>query len=360
MYLFTRRARALLFAAGGAVFMLGCGDMGAGAKPEPGPATYAVTVSSVGAGAFGNGNYAEGAIVAVRAGKAPAGSLFKKWAAARGGVIFADSGSAWTAFEMPANAVTVTAVFEPRGATPPGGGFDPDSIELAFIEGGAFTMGCGGRDTLVCHEREKPAHSVTVAGFSIGTREVTQGLWRAVMGSLPESVSSTYGMGDAYPVYNVSWNSAQVFIDSLNRKTGKSYRLPTEAEWEYAARGGAPDSQEYKYSGGNAIEDVAWYGGNNEIGGDPGYGAKPAGAKAPNNLGIYDMSGNVWEWVSDRYGGYGPDDLIDPAGPPSGPYRVYRGGGWFYGAKYCRISYRGYGYPGISYFGVGFRLALSP
>jgi formylglycine-generating enzyme required for sulfatase activity len=363
MNLFVRHWRGFWLAATavGAVFILGCGDTGAVAEHEPEAAMYAVTVSSAGVGAFGSGNYAEGATVAIRAGRAPDGRTFKNWAAAGGGVTFADPGNAWTAFAMPTKAVTVTAVFEPQSATPPGGGFDLNDIEMLPIDGGTFTMGCDaeGYDTLDCYDREKPAHSVTVGDFSIGAYEVTQGLWLAVMGSLPASASSAYGMGDDYPVYNVSWNSVQVFIDSLNRNSGKNYRLPTEAEWEYAARGGAL-SEGYRYSGSKVIGNVAWYSGNNDSARGADYGAKPVGGKEPNELGLYDMSGNVWEWVSDRLDGYGFGDRADPSGPPSGPYRVYRGGGWFYGEKYCRVSYRGYGYPGISYFGVGFRLALAP
>ncbi len=180
------------------------------------------------------------------------------------------------------------------------------------------------------------------------------------MGSLPSSLtsSSSYGYGDNYPVYYVSWNAiVNDFIPALNRLTKKTFRLPTEAEWEYAARGGN-NSGGYKYSGSNTLGDVAWYSGNN---GSVNYGAKPVGTKNPNELGIYDMSGNVWEWVSDWYDwydGYSSTAQTDPIGPATGSDRVRRGGSWINDAGHCRVSFRYYDTPGYSFNTIGFRLVL--
>ena len=194
---------------------------------------------------------------------------------------------------------------------------------------------------------EKPAHSVTLSSFYIGKYEVTQSLWKAVMGSNPSDWK-----GDNLPVENVSWNDSQTFLRKLNAMTGKNFRLPTEAEWEYAARGGNL-SRGYQYSGSKKIDDVAWY--NNNSGGE----THPVGTKAPNELGIYDMSGNVCEWCQDWIGSYSSSAQTNPKGPSSGSDRVLRGGSWYYGARYCRMAFR-YGItPGYGYNNLGLRLALS-
>jgi formylglycine-generating enzyme required for sulfatase activity len=222
---------------------------------------------------------------------------------------------------------------------------------MVFVKGGTFTMGCTSEQS-DCDSDEKPTRRVTVRDFYIGKYEVTQKEWRDVMGSNPSSFKNC---GDDCPVESVSWNDVQEFIRKLNQKTGKKYRLPTEAEWEYAARGGS-QSKGYKYSGSNNIDNVAWYTGNG------GSKTNPVGRKQPNELGIYDMSGNVWEWVSDWYGSnyYGSGVNNNPTGPSSGSYRVDRGGSWFNFALICRVANRDYGHPDGRDSGLGFRLALSP
>jgi len=222
-------------------------------------------------------------------------------------------------------------------------------IEMVFVKGGTFTMGCTAEQGSDCDYDEKPAHSVTVGNFQIGKYEVTQALWEAVMGDNPSNFD---GDGNL-PVEQVSWNDVQEFIQKLNAKTGKNYRLPTEAEWEYAARGGNK-SKGYKYSGSSNIDDVAWYGGNG------GSKTHPAGTKQANELGIYDMTGNVWEWVSDWYGDYSSGAQNNPKGPNTGFHRVYRGGSWPGAARFCRVSLRGGNDPAYRDDHLGFRLAFVP
>jgi formylglycine-generating enzyme required for sulfatase activity len=159
-------------------------------------------------------------------------------------------------------------------------------------------------------------------------------------------------VGDSLPVEMVSWADVQDFITKLNAQTGLTYRLPTEAEWEYAARGGA-QSKGYLYSGGNTIGNVAWYYDNSDS------KTHKVGTKAPNELGIYDMSGNVWEWCSDWYGTYSSSAQTNPTGPSSGEYRVGRGGCWSYGASDCRVSDRYINGPYRRYNYLGFRLVRS-
>ena len=197
------------------------------------------------------------------------------------------------------------------------------------------------------YKDEEPAHSVTLSSFYIGKYEVTQSLWEAVMGSNPSNRK-----GDNLPVENVSWNDCQTFLRKLNAMTGKNFRLPTEAEWEYAARGGNR-SRGYQYSGSKKIDDVAWY--NNNSGGE----THPVGTKAPNELGIYDMSGNVWEWCQDWYGDYHGYSQTNPTGQSSGSYRVDRGGGLSFIARLCRVAFRNSGAPDLRDCDLGLRLALS-
>lgn len=194
---------------------------------------------------------------------------------------------------------------------------------------------------------EKPTHNVTLSSYYICKYEVTQALWRAVMGSNP-----SYFKGDNLPVECVSWNDCQTFINRLNSYTGRNFRLPTEAEWEFAARGGNY-SRHYKYSGSNYIGDVAWYTDNS------GSRTHPVGTKQANELGLYDMSGNVYEWCSDWYGSYSSYSQSNPTGAASGSGRVKRGGCWYCSARFCRSSCRYINSPGISYYCLGLRLVLS-
>ncbi|MBR5725813.1 MAG: SUMF1/EgtB/PvdO family nonheme iron enzyme [Muribaculaceae bacterium] len=221
------------------------------------------------------------------------------------------------------------------------------SFTMVEVEGGTFTMGATAEQGIAARKDEKPAHEVTLSSYSIGKTEVTQELWQAVMGSNP-----SYYIGNMNrPVECVSWDDCQTFITKLNELTGKTFRLPTEAEWEYAARGGNM-SEGYRYAGSSNIDDVAWY---SSISGSV---TRPVATKDMNELGLYDMSGNVFEWCQDWYGAYSADAVTDPTGPEWGNYRVIRGGSWLNAATVCRVSCRGgeVQYGGIRY--IGLRLAL--
>ena len=222
------------------------------------------------------------------------------------------------------------------------------SFTMIAVDGGIFSMGATSEQGSDADSNEKPVHSVTLSGYYIGETEVTQELWEAVMGSNP-----SYFSGDQKPVEEVSWNDCKEFITKLNNLTGKNFRLPTEAEWEYAARGGNK-SKGYKYSGSNTIGNVAWYGDNSS---ETTHNVK---TKSPNELGIYDMSGNVWEWCEDWYGDYSSGSQTNPTGPWSGSYRVYRGGSWNLSASYCRVSNRNNYSPSNSSSGLGFRVVCLP
>ena len=233
-----------------------------------------------------------------------------------------------------------------------------EMFEMVFVQGGSFTMGCTSEQGGDCDRNEKPVHQVTVSDFYIGKYEVTQAEWKAVMGSYPSELHNTDC--DNCPVDGVSWNDIQDFIRKLNALMGKNYRLPTEAEWEYAARGGS-QSKGYKYSGSNNIDNVAWYYWNYMSGKRGTQGTThPVGTKNPNELGIYDMSGNVWEWCSDRYGNYGAGAVTNPQGAVTGSDHVLRGGSWISHAPYCRVSTRSNHAPGDRNNNFGFRLAVSP
>jgi hypothetical protein len=218
-------------------------------------------------------------------------------------------------------------------------------IPMQFVAGDKFNMGCTSEQGSNCYNKEKPAHSVTVDVFLIGRYPVTQGQWKRVMGKNPSEFK-----GDDLPVDNVSWNDAQAFIKKLNSLSGKTYRLPTEAEWEYAARGGAK-SRGWVYAGGNNPDEVAWHAMNSDD------KTQPVGAQRPNELGIYDMSGNVSEWVNDWYGEYDGSPRANPTGPQSGSTRVNRGGSWEDDARLCRVTSRGDNVPGSRFNSLGFRLA---
>ena len=220
------------------------------------------------------------------------------------------------------------------------------SFEMVEVRGGTFRMGATSEQGSDAYGDEKPVHSVTLSGFYIGKTEVTQALWKAVMGSNP-----SYIKGDNLPVECVSWNDCQEFIRKLNALTGQNFRLPTEAEWEFACRGGN-NSRGYKYSGSNNLGDVAWCHGNS------GGKTHPVGTKAPNELGIYDMSGNVNEWCNDWYGDYSSSAQTNPKGSYGGSDRVGRGGSLCdYGVGF-RSSHRGYAPPADSIRYLGLRLAL--
>ena len=220
------------------------------------------------------------------------------------------------------------------------------SFTMVAVKGGTFTMGATSEQTGAGSD-ESPTHLVTLSDYYIGETEVTQELWQAVMGSNP-----SYFTGNLQrPVEDVSWNDCQTFITKLNALTGETFSLPTEAEWEYAARGGNK-AQGYLYSGSNTIGDVAWYMSNSSS------TTHPVKTKQANELGIYDMSGNVLEWCSDWYGSYSSSAQTDPVGPSSGSDRVLRGGGWVYVAAGCCVANRFYNTPTYVRDFNGLRLSL--
>ena len=221
---------------------------------------------------------------------------------------------------------------------------DGVSFTMVYVSGGTFTMGATAEQGLDAYRDEKPVHSVTLSGYCIGQTLVTQALWEAVMGSNPSNYK-----GGQRPVENVSWDDCQTFISRLNAKTGKKFRMPTEAEWEFAACGG--QSGGTKYAGSNNIDEVAWYSGNSND------STHEVATKLPNCLGIYDMSGNVWEWCQDWYGKYCSSSQTDPKGPSTGDFRVFRGGGWYSNAGSCRVSFRNRGVASCGNY-LGLRLAL--
>ena len=220
------------------------------------------------------------------------------------------------------------------------------SFTMKPVEGGTFVMGATPEQGKDARNIEKPIHRVTLGDYYIGETEVTQELWLAVMGSNPFKFK-----GSEYPAQDISWQDCQEFVQRLGVMTGQKFRLPTEAEWEYAARGGK-NSKGYKYSGSNNIEDVAWYNKNS------GRQTHPVKTKSPNELGIYDMSGNVWELCNDWIDSYNGDSQTNPAGPISGITRVIRGGSWLNSVGSCRVSHRFGSLPGHRYLSNGLRLAM--
>ena len=222
-------------------------------------------------------------------------------------------------------------------------------FKMIKVEGGTFSMGATSEQGSDAYDSEKPVHSVTLSDYYMGATEVTQELWQAVMGSNP----SEFKGDNQLPVESVSWNACQKFIKKLNRLTGKEFRLPTEAEWEYAARGGKY-SRGYKYSGSNNSDEVAWYGSNS---GSKTHSVK---TKKANELGLYDMSGNVWEWCNDWYNEnyYRNSPQTNPTGPSKGWERVLRGGCWNNLDRHVRVSFRDRSVPDIRFINNGLRLAL--
>ena len=220
------------------------------------------------------------------------------------------------------------------------------AYNMKRVEGGTFTMGATAEMSAPFSD-EKPTHQVTLSSYAIGETEVTQALWQAVMGNNPSRFE-----GDDLPVEMVSWDDCQTFINKLNNLTGQRFRLPTEAEWEFAARGGNR-SNHTQYSGSSRLDDVAWYEDNS------GRKTHPVKTMRANELGIYDMAGNVMEWCQDWYGSYSSSSQSNPTGPGSGSSRVCRGGSWYITARFCRTSVRRSNSPGNRYYYLGLRLALS-
>lgn len=237
------------------------------------------------------------------------------------------------------------------------------SFTMIYVEGGTFTMGATSEQGKEAGKDEKPAHQVTLSDYFIGQTEVTQGLWKAVMGTTirqqrdkGNSIWSIYGEGDNYPMYYINWDECQEFVNKLNsllssQLGGMHFALPTEAQWEYAARGGKK-SKGYKYSGSNVAWHVAWLNDNSNV------STYPVGVKTANELGIHDMSGNVWEWCQDWYGSYSKGAQTNPTGASSGSDRVDRGGCMVSEAGDCRVSGRDYTSPTDRYRSLGLRLVL--
>lgn len=233
------------------------------------------------------------------------------------------------------------------------------NMKMIYVEGGTFQMGATPEQGSDAMSDEKPVHSVTLDGYYIAECEVTQEQWQKIMGTTiyqqrdKANYDNTYGAGPNYPMYYVSWHEAQKFCGILSEITGKTYMLPTEAQWEYAARGGNK-SKGYKYSGSNYVEAVAWYDSNS------GRTTHPVKGKRANELGLYDMSGNVDEWCYDWKGAYSSSSQSNPTGASSGHNRVMRGGNWCHGAYNCRVSYRYFNSPTSRYGNVGFRVVCIP
>jgi formylglycine-generating enzyme required for sulfatase activity len=221
---------------------------------------------------------------------------------------------------------------------------------MVFVHGGKFRMGCPSLDGAGCLGDERPRHEVKVNHFLIGRYPVTQQQWKAVMGENPSNFP-----GDSLPVEQVSWEDVQEFIARLNKMTGKKYRLPTEAEWEYAAHGGIKASDE-PFGGHQFLADIAWYEYNSRG------RTLPVGTRGANELGLHDMIGNVWEWVNDWYSRdyYRDSPFGNPRGPRRGSERVYRGCAFNSGEPVCRISIRNYAKPNYRTVNLGFRLARAP
>lgn len=268
---------------------------------------------------------------------------------------------------LPTRTTTTTTDSQTGYASQPAPAANQDFTEMAWginmkmiwVEGGDFLMGCTSEQS-DCDSDEQNVRRVTVDGFYIGMLEVTQSQWEKVVGTSiyqqksKADASSTYGVGPDYPMYYVSWDEAMEFCRLLSNKTGRTYTLPTEAQWEYAARGGNKN-EGAKYAGSNMIDAVAWYDSNSAN------TAHIVGSKRANALGIYDMSGNVWEWCKDWYANsYVSYDTNNPVGPSSGSYRVFRGGSWFNYASGCSVANRSYYSPGNCCNNLGFRVVCLP
>lgn len=219
-------------------------------------------------------------------------------------------------------------------------------FKMIQVSGGKFVMGTD-EDNFTKYDDEKPSHEVTIThDYMIAETEVTQELWQNIMGTNPSHLKHKH-----YPVDRVSWNDCQTFIKQLNKISGQQFRLPTEAEWEYAAQGGRL-SKGYIFSGSDDVALVAWYSNNASS------SVHSVKTLQPNELGIYDMSGNVWEWCQDWFGNYPDTSVVNPVGASSGLRRVFRGGSWIGRSERCRVRYRSGDRPDFRSNGVGFRLAL--
>ncbi|MGL5960046.1 MAG: formylglycine-generating enzyme family protein [Bacteroidales bacterium] len=219
-------------------------------------------------------------------------------------------------------------------------------FEMVLVEGGTFSMGCTTEQGTDCDMDERPSHRVTLSDYYIGKYEVTQSLWYNVM-----EENNSYSKGEELPVENVSWEECIKFTQKLSEIVGKNFRLPTEAEWEFAARGGTK-SKGYKYAGSNNAREVAWFWDNSNK------TSRKVGSGKPNELGIYDMSGNVYEWCSDWAGLYSTRAQTNPKGSPVGNERILRGGSWYSPEGNCRNSLRFTNSPENAYRNGGLRLAL--
>jgi len=226
------------------------------------------------------------------------------------------------------------------------------SFNMIKVDAGTFTMGMIEGDKLGASHLETP-HEVTLTkDFYLAETECTQALWTAVMGTNPSRFK-----GDNKPVDKIEWDDAKAFIEKLNEITGEQFRLPTEAEWEYAAKGGNK-SKGYLYAGSDSLGEVAWYAGNAVFeNNQPGHGTHPVGMKKPNELGLYDMTGNVWEWCEDQFAFYTDEPQTDPLIIDDRCPSVFKGGGWDFLDDYCRSSY--HYLPANRYYDVGFRLCLT-
>ena len=234
------------------------------------------------------------------------------------------------------------------------------TFKMIYVKGGTFMMGCPSKNVRDCYDSELPVHSVTLSDFYLGETEVTQALWKAVTGCEPDyngGWTEEFGRGSTSPAYHVSWNECQAFCEELNSKlagqlpSGYRFVLPTEAQWEYAARGGNK-SRSCMYSGGNNVGSVAWYNNNchNKV--------HPVKTKKANELGLYDMTGNIYEWCSDWYGSYSSVSQTDPKGPLSGTRRVLRGCCWCSYDDSCGVTFRGSNTPDHRFKSHGLRLSL--
>lgn len=219
------------------------------------------------------------------------------------------------------------------------------SFVMLRVTGGSFTMGAVDDDE--AYEWEMPAHDVTLSDFWMGETEVTQALWQAVMGDNPSHFTGNLNC----PVENVSWTSCHEFIDKLNEFSGMTFCLPTSAQWEFAARGGNK-GRGYAYAGSDDVNKVAWFDENS------GNTTHPVGQKDANELGLYDMSGNVHEWCQDWFEEYSDMPQTDPTGPEDGTYRILRGGCWSSTARRCRVSYFNFNQPWTTSPTLGLRLSL--